>query len=87
MKPQEEIEQIAESAYPIKDDMYADLWSENNAYKKGYTQCQEDMADKKYTEEDMRQAIFTSFLLGVDRGNYSKELEDKLIDNFNKETI
>ena len=22
-------------------------------YKKGYTQCQEDMADKKYTEEDM----------------------------------
>jgi hypothetical protein len=23
------------------------------AYKKGYTQCQEDMADKKYTEEDM----------------------------------
>ena len=23
------------------------------AYKKGYTKCQEDMADKKYTEEDM----------------------------------
>ena len=23
------------------------------AYKKGYTQCQEDMADKKYTEADM----------------------------------
>jgi len=27
------------------------------AYKKGYTQCQEDMADKKYTEEDLRKAI------------------------------
>ncbi len=23
----------------------------------GYTQCQEDMADKKYTEEDIRNAI------------------------------
>jgi len=23
------------------------------AYKKGYSQCQEDMADKKYTEEDI----------------------------------
>jgi hypothetical protein len=37
-----------------------------------------------YSEEDMRQAIFTSFLLGVDRGNYSKELEDKLIEQFKK---
>ena len=27
------------------------------AYKKGYTQCQEDMADKKYTEEDIIKAI------------------------------
>ena len=57
MKTQEEIEQLAESAYPIKDDMYADLWSENNAFKKGYTKCQEDNKDKKYTEEDMRQAM------------------------------
>ena len=83
MKTQEEIENVAESAYPIKDDDYADLWSENNAYKKGYTQCQEDVY-MKYTEEDMRQAIFTSFLLGVDRGNYSIELEDKLIEQYKK---
>jgi queuine/archaeosine tRNA-ribosyltransferase len=26
-------------------------------YIKGYTQCQEDMADKKYTEEDIRKAF------------------------------
>ena len=29
------------------------------AYKKGYTQCQEDMTDKKYTEEDIRNAFFS----------------------------
>ena len=37
-----------------------------------------------YSEEDMRQSIFTSFLLGVDRGVYSKELEDELINSLNK---
>ena len=40
--------------------------------------------ERSYSEEDMRKAIFTSFLLGVDRGNYSKELEDKLIEQFKK---
>ena len=38
----------------------------------------------EYSEEDMRKIIFTSFLLGVDRGNYSKELEDKLFEQFKK---
>ena len=42
------------------------------------------MQERMYSEEDMRKAIFTSFLLGVDRGNYSKELEDKLIEQFKK---
>jgi hypothetical protein len=46
MKSKEEIEQLAEKAYPIKKDLYRDLWNENNAYVKGYTQCQEDMAEK-----------------------------------------
>ena len=41
-------------------------------------------AEKMYSEEDLREAILTSFLLGVDRGNYSKELEDKLIEQFKK---
>ena len=43
MKTQEEIEQLAEKEYRIKDDMYQDLCSENNAYKKGYAQCQNDI--------------------------------------------
>ena len=41
-------------------------------------------AERMYSEEDMREAIFTSFLLGVDRGNYSKELEDDLLKQFKK---
>ena len=41
MKTKEEIEQLAERIYFID----------------GYTQCQQDMADKKYTEEDIREAI------------------------------
>jgi hypothetical protein len=41
-------------------------------------------SERMYSEEDLREAILTSFLLGVDRGNYSKELEDKLIEQFKK---
>jgi hypothetical protein len=64
MKSKEEIEQLAEKEYreypnnPIdKEDWYYN--KDNNchrkrkAFVKGYTQCQQDMADKKYTEEDL----------------------------------
>ena len=44
MKSKEEIEQLAEIRYPIKKDIYRDLWSENKAFIKGYTQCQENIA-------------------------------------------
>ena len=37
-----------------------------------------------YSEEEVRTAIFTSFLLGVDRGFYSKEIEDKIIQHLKK---
>jgi hypothetical protein len=45
---------------------------------------EEPKQDRMYSEEEVRTAILTSFLLGVDRGNYSKELEDKLIEQFKK---
>jgi hypothetical protein len=59
MKTKEEIEQLGKEEYPsiigttqngVGYDMNA---REKEAYRKGYTQCQVDMADKKYTEEDM----------------------------------
>jgi len=41
------------------------------AYKKGYTQCQEDMADKKYTYEDMKRAFFSGNVMrDIDEFNY-----------------
>ena len=57
-----------------------DIREEN--YKDGFIEGAKWQQERMYSEEDMRKAIFTSFLLGVDRGNYSKELEDKLIEQF-----
>lgn len=45
MKTKEEIEQLAFKSYG--DTLL------KGSFIHGYTQCQEDMADKKYTEEDM----------------------------------
>lgn len=53
-----DMEKLAESQYPIE------LWSEEEslvgrvAYNNGYNQCLEDNKDKKYTDEDIRKAIF-----------------------------
>ena len=56
MKSKEEIEQLAEKNFPIEQ-YPTNEGFENFAYKQGYNQCQQDMADKKYTEEDVRNAI------------------------------
>ncbi|MFY8165481.1 MAG: hypothetical protein ACOVJ8_02745 [Sediminibacterium sp.] len=54
MKNKEEIEQLAnEWAVNNAEISFAENSSLNKGYIKGYTQCQEDMADKKYTEEDL----------------------------------
>jgi len=54
MKTKEEIEQLAKNLYPLSPNPEQIIEGfERVAFKKGYTQCQEDMADKKYTEEDM----------------------------------
>ena len=64
MKTKEEIEQLAKQLCNIPIDLVID--EEERYYKnfqkydgiiQGYTQCQEDMADKKYTEKDIRKAI------------------------------
>lgn len=49
MKTQEEIEKLSEQEY---SQGRTKSLSDKNAYVKGYTQCQKDMA-KKYTEEDL----------------------------------
>ena len=52
MKSKEEIEQLAKEEYG--DYLHNPFFTAAPmGYTKGYTQCQEDMADKKYTEQDI----------------------------------
>ena len=61
-----------------------------SAYNNGYTQCQKDMADKKYTEEDIKNAINVG--MSAEAGDYPKgwsfdcgiSLEDYFINSLNK---
>ena len=56
MKTRQEIEQLAQEEY--KDNLHNPFFTAAPmGYIKGYTQCQEDIADKKYTEEDLRKAF------------------------------
>ena len=70
MKTQKEIEQLAEQYWdkqPYNED----------AYVIGYTQCQEDMVDKKYTEEDIKKAIeLARETESVRRGALSEDWDD-----------
>ena len=70
MKTQEEIEQLAEQYWdkqPYNED----------AYVVGYTQCQQDMVDKKYTEEDIKKAIeLARETESVRRGALSEDWDD-----------
>lgn len=54
MKTSEEIEQLAEKYYPPYPDgiITDEIRALREGFIKGY-RCQEDMADKKYTEEDL----------------------------------
>ena len=54
------------------------------AYKKGYTQCKEDMADKKYTEEDMLKAFEKGALYGSTK-NGNTHYFDEVINSLNKQ--
>jgi SpoVK/Ycf46/Vps4 family AAA+-type ATPase len=49
MKSKEEIEQLAEALCHTMESRFGFAW--------GYEHCQEDMAAKKYTQEDIKKAI------------------------------
>ena len=74
MKTQEEIEQLVEKLYPVSPNPKQMIEGfERVAFKKGYSQCQEDMADKKYTEEDVIKALHSVEL--KNNKDYSKIFE------------
>jgi hypothetical protein len=77
MKTQDEIDTIAWKFYVDKDGIVPNTY-EREGFTNGYTQCQEDMADKKYTEEDM--IGFLDWSLGM-------EVVEMLCNNKTKQEI
>ena len=72
MKNKEEIKQLANIEYWMEDEQL-----ERIGFISGYTQCQEDMADKKYTEEDIKKAIeLARETESVRRGALSEDWDD-----------
>jgi len=76
---------------PIEDDVYDSLVVPsinkgdgmeqamfNDGYYAGYEKAKENY---KYTEKQVRHLILHSFLKGVDRGNYSREIENKILES------
>ena len=86
MKSKEEIEQLAKSKFSTNKNISLSQSNKTicrrSAFIKGYTQCQEDMANKKYTEEDIRKAI--TFGQGMELWKEEKQIED-FIKSLNKQ--
>ena len=93
MKTKEEIEQLAED-FTTKDHGHYHYRGKDcfvRGYVDGYIQGQEDMANKKYTEEDIRKAINVG--ISAEAGDYPDgwsfklgiSLEDYFINSLNKQ--
>ena len=81
MKTQTEIEQLAEHYFP---DPY--ICTGKEGFIEGYTQCQEDMANKKYTEEDLRIAFDTGYYTRDSFGDRSNNMTaEEYINSLNKQ--
>ncbi len=50
-------------------------------YEEGFIDGYKKAKETLYTEEQVRFIICKSFLLGVDRGEYSKDFEDRMIES------
>ena len=80
MKTKEEIEQLAFKSYG--DTLL------KGSFIHGYTQCQEDMADKKYTEEDMLKCWNTAWndAVSIDFETYEPTFYEDFINSLNKQS-
>lgn len=97
MKTLDEINVLAEKAYPIKNDVCRGLWSENFAYKLGYMQCQEDMAKNQIrfaewiVKEGIKPSCSEGFWLIIENDDdvkhrlTSKELYERFINSLKQD--
>ena len=77
MKSKEEIEKLAKDyaeTFRLKTQKIGWYFEKIEDYTKGYTQCQEDIADKKYTEEDM--ISFAYQFSNINVSDFRKHLKD-----------
>ena len=87
MKSKEEIEQLAENSSEVQEATYTTQHkiTYKHGYIDGYKKCQEDMADKKYTLNDMKKACACGIDIACKEGeNDFKSFED-LINSLNKQ--
>jgi hypothetical protein len=87
MKSKEEIEQLADEYSEIGKGSgltFKEHTLENIAFINGYTQCQEDMADKKYNLEDIKKAFLNGCVSERRFTRRSSELES-YINSLNKQ--
>ena len=90
MKSKEEIEQLAEKStigvLPSHLD-YRFIEVYKQFYIDGYNQCQEDMADKRYTEEEMYECWQTAFTdaMNITKKDYKPIWYSDFINSLNKQ--
>jgi hypothetical protein len=82
MKTKEEIEQLANEWTNGIDESYKVLLKA--AYIKGCTQCQEDMADKKYTFNQITDAIAMARKINGKETYYKYSMEE-ILNSLNKQ--
>jgi hypothetical protein len=77
MKPKDEIEKLADN-WSDDYEKGANRDIAKRSYISGYTKCQEDMADKKYTEDDIKETayFFVSKKLAANQGVLDEEIQD-----------
>jgi hypothetical protein len=72
----QELEEAAEN--------YAKGWGGITNSENSFIEGAKWQQERMYSEEDIREIILKSYLIGVDRSVYSKELEDTIIKQFKK---
>lgn len=90
MKTKEEINELYHKCWDEFISKHDDTFH-YYSFVEGYTKCQEDMANKKYTEKDLREAINVG--ISAEAGDYPDgwsfklgiSLEDYFINSLNKQ--
>ena len=83
MKTKEEIDKIYLQV--CKDSGSKEIASEYCGFVKGYTQCQEDNKDKKYTLDDMKKACACGIDIACKEGENDFQPFEDLINSLNKD--